>query len=95
MIGRFMYMLPFIGIIVSLYSMYTNDLAILGVLSMLTIVYIAVCLFFLSMQIMYNGIDGILETEVQLGDAIIPIIFLLLNSVCFLHVILNNLKGVY
>ena len=43
-----------------------------------------ICFAYLVFQIMLNGTEGTLEVEVQLWDALMPVIFLMLSSTIFL-----------
>ena len=43
-----------------------------------------ICFLYLILQIMANGTNGTLGVEVELWDALMPVIFLMLSSIIFL-----------
>ncbi len=91
-VSRLLYMIPFIGIAVGSYFVFTSNVAAAGVLALLGVIQSIICLGFVTLQILYHGTNGTLEVEVQLWDALMPIIFLMLSSTSFLYLALQFLQ---
>ena len=51
------------------------------------------CLVYLIWNILLTDIDGVLEVEVKLWDALFPVVFLLICATSFLYATLINLTG--
>jgi len=94
MISRLLYMIPFIGMSVGCYFLFSNDIAVASVLALLGILQASICLGFLFLQMLLAGIDGTLEVEVQLWDALMPVVFLLISFTSFLYLTLNILQEI-
>jgi len=84
MIGRLLYMIPFFGMFIGAYFMWTPDIRAAILLAGLALTQSIICFLYLIVQIMANGTNGTLEVEVELGDALMPVIFLMLSSITFL-----------
>lgn len=84
MIGRLLYMIPFFGMVIGAYFMWTADIRAAVLLSGLALTQSLICFLYLVIQIMANGTNGTLEVEVELGDALMPVIFLMLSAITFL-----------
>ena len=84
MIGRLLYMIHFFGMVTGAYFMWTADIRAAVLLSGLALTQSLICFLYLVLQIMANGTNGTLEVEVELGDALMPIIFLMLSAITFL-----------
>ena len=81
MLGRLLYMLPFFGMATAIYFIWTADIRAAVLLGGLALTQALICLLYLVVQIIYNGV---LEVEVNLSDALVPIVFLCLSSSIFL-----------
>tara|TARA_R110002020_G_scaffold256173_6_gene469822 strand:+ start:114 stop:410 length:297 start_codon:yes stop_codon:yes gene_type:complete len=92
MIGNLLYMIPFFGMFVGTYFIYTEDMAAGYIMSVLALTQSLICLAYILKQILLAGTDGRLEMEVQLWDALMPVIFLVLSAISFL-LIINKLLG--
>jgi len=92
MIGTLLYMIPFFGMFVGIYFIYTEDMAAGYIMSVLALTQSLICLAYILKQILLAGTDGRLEMEVQLWDALMPVIFLVLSAISFL-LIINKLLG--
>jgi len=84
MLGRLLYMLPFFGMATAIYFIWTADIRAAVLLGGLALTQALICLLYLVVQIIYNGVEGVLEVEVNLSDALVPITFLCLSSSIFL-----------
>ena len=84
MLGRLLYMIPFFGMGIGAYFMWTADIRAAVILAGLALTQSLICFIYLVLQIMTNGMNGTLEVEVELWDALMPVIFLMLSSVTFL-----------
>ncbi len=84
MISRLLYMIPFFGMIIGSYFMWTADIRAALIMAGLALTQSLICFFYLVLQIMANGTNGTLEVEVELWDALMPVIFLMLSSITFL-----------
>ena len=84
MISRLLYMIPFFGMVIGAYFMWSADIRGALLLAGLALTQSTVCLLYVILNIISNGTDGVLELEVQLWDALMPIIFLMLSSTIFL-----------
>jgi len=93
LLTRLLYILPYIGIITGIYFVFTLNLIAAYLLAGFALIQSIICLGYLILMIIYNGKHGTLEIEVELGDAIIPIIFLTLSTSSFLYLVINNLTG--
>ena len=87
--GRLLYMIPFIGIALSIYFFFSFNTAIAGLISILALTQSIICICYIITQMIRNGLGAVLEIEVQLWDAIVPVIFLTLSAASFLHLTLN------
>tara|TARA_R100000008_G_scaffold52748_1_gene31945 strand:+ start:1906 stop:2175 length:270 start_codon:yes stop_codon:yes gene_type:complete len=77
-------MIPFFGMIIGSYFMWTADIRAALIMAGLALTQSLICFFYLVLQIMANGTNGTLEVEVELWDALMPVIFLMLSSITFL-----------
>tara|TARA_R110002020_G_scaffold209639_1_gene415616 strand:- start:288 stop:557 length:270 start_codon:yes stop_codon:yes gene_type:complete len=77
-------MIPFIGMVVGSYFIWSADIKIAILMAGLALTQSLICFAYLVFQIMLNGTEGTLEVEVQLWDALMPVIFLMLSSTIFL-----------
>ena len=84
MLSRLLYMIPFIGMVVGSYFIWSADIKVAILMAGLALTQSLICFAYLVFQIMLNGTEGTLEVEVQLWDALMPVIFLMLSSVTFL-----------
>ncbi len=84
MLSRLLYMIPFIGMVVGSYFIWSADIKIAILMAGLALTQSLICFAYLVFQIMLNGTEGTLEVEVQLWDALMPVIFLMLSSTIFL-----------
>tara|TARA_S200002703_G_scaffold159794_1_gene174746 strand:+ start:1005 stop:1301 length:297 start_codon:yes stop_codon:yes gene_type:complete len=92
MIGRLLYMIPFFGILVGTYFVFTLNIAAAYLLAGLGLTQSIICFGYLTLQIAANGTTGTLEVEVQLWDALMPIIFLMISFMSFLLVTTYNIE---
>ena len=92
MIGRLLYMIPFFGMVIGAYFMWSADIRGALLLAGLALTQSTVCLLYVILNIISNGTDGVLELEVQLWDALMPVIFLMLSSSTFLLITLQIIK---
>ena len=92
MISRLLYMIPFFGMVIGAYFMWSADIRGALLLAGLALTQSTVCLLYVILNIISNGTDGVLELEVQLWDALMPVIFLILSSSTFLLITLQILK---
>jgi hypothetical protein len=84
MLSRLLYMIPFIGMVVGSYFIWSADIKVAILMAGLALTQSLICFAYLVFQIMLNGTEGTLEVEVQLWDALMPVIFLMLSSTIFL-----------
>jgi len=84
MMGRLLYMIPFFGMGIGAYFMWTADVRAAVILAGLALTQSLICFIYLVLQITANGINGTLEVEVELWDALMPVIFLTLSASTFL-----------
>ena len=84
MLSRLLYMIPFIGMVVGSYFIWSADIKIAILMAGLALTQSLICFAYLVFQIMLNGTEGTLEVEVQLWDALMHVIFLMLSSTIFL-----------
>ena len=84
MLSRLLYMIPFFGMVIGSYFIWTADIRAAIIMAGLALTQSLICFAYLILQIVNNGTDGTLEVEVQLWDALMPIIFLMLSSTIFL-----------
>ena len=84
MLSRLLYMIPFIGMVVGSYFIWSADIKIAILMAGVALTQSLICFAYLVFQIMLNGTEGTLEVEVQLWDALMPVIFLMLSSTIFL-----------
>ena len=84
MLGRLLYMIPFFGMGIGAYFMWTADVRAAVILAGLALTQSLICFIYLVLQMMANGMNGTLEVEVELWDALMPVIFLMLSSTTFL-----------
>jgi hypothetical protein len=77
-------MIPFIGMVVGSYFIWSADIKVAILMAGLALTQSLICFAYLVFQIMLNGTEGTLEVEVQLWDALMPVIFLMLSSTIFL-----------
>ncbi len=94
MIGRLLYMIPFFGMFTGSYYVYTMDMAAAYVMAWLALVQGVICFAYLIVQMSVAGIEGTLEVEVQLWDALMPVIFLMLSAISYLLFINETLRGI-
>ena len=92
--SRLLYMIPFIGIFIGIYFLITLDMAYALLIAGLALTQSILCLVYLIWNILLAGIDGILEVEVKLWDALFPVVFLLISTTSFLYATLINLTGI-
>ena len=93
MIGKLLYMIPFFGMFTGSYYVYTMDMAAAYVMAGLALIQSLICLLYIIYQMSLAGVDGTLEVEVQLWDALMPVIFLTLSSISFLLITNETLRG--
>ena len=91
MLSRLLYMIPFFGMIIGAYFMWSADIRAVLIMSGLALTQSLICFSFLVSQIAVNGTDGTLEVEVELWDALMPVVFLMLSSIIFLLLTLQNI----
>tara|TARA_R100000900_G_scaffold29652_1_gene23531 strand:+ start:344 stop:634 length:291 start_codon:yes stop_codon:yes gene_type:complete len=84
MIGRLLYMIPFFGMVTASYFIWTADIRSAVILAGLALTQSLICFVYLMLQIIASGTNGTLEVEVELRDALIPVIFLTLSASTFL-----------
>jgi len=97
MVSRLLYMIPFFGMGVGIYFIFSLNLAAAYLVAGFALTQSIICFMYLILQIANNGTDGTLEVEVQLWDALMPIIFLMIASTSSLVLIthtLNMTKGI-
>jgi len=92
MLGRLLYMIPFFGMVVGIYFIWTADIRGALLLSGLALTQSLICLLYVVLNIIAHGHDGVLEVEVELKDALMPAIFLILSSSIFLILTLQITK---
>ena len=92
MLGRLLYMIPFFGMAAGVYFIWTADIRGALLLAGLALTQSLICLLYVVLNIIVHGHDGILEVEVQLRDALMPAIFLILSSSSFLILTLQIAK---
>ena len=93
MMGRLLYMIPFFGMFIGTYFIYTNNIAAGLIMAGLALIQSLICLLYIIYQMSLAGVDGTLEVEVQLWDALMPVIFLSLSSISFLLITNETLRG--
>tara|TARA_R100000963_G_scaffold32914_1_gene24900 strand:+ start:388 stop:651 length:264 start_codon:yes stop_codon:yes gene_type:complete len=86
-------MIPFIGIPIGIYFLITFNMAHALLISGLALTQSILCLVYLIWNILLTDIDGVLEVEVKLWDALFPVVFLLICATSFLYATLINLTG--
>jgi len=84
MIGRLLYIIPFFGMVMGAHFMYSTDIRVAVLLAGLALTQSLICFVYLIIQIINNGTNGVLEVEVELQDALMPVIFLTLSASAFL-----------
>ena len=89
--GKLLYMIPFIGIPIGIYFLITFNMAHALLIAGLSLTQIILCLAYLIWNILLAGIDGLLELEVKLWDALFPVVFILICAISFLYTTLTNL----
>ncbi len=94
MLSRLLYMIPFIGMIIAGYFLWTADIRGALLLAGLSLTQSIICLGYILAQISVVGTRGTLEVEVELWDALMPVIFLLLSATSYLLVVTENVRGV-
>tara|TARA_B100001113_G_scaffold345532_2_gene335277 strand:- start:690 stop:977 length:288 start_codon:yes stop_codon:yes gene_type:complete len=94
MIGRLLYMIPFFGMFTGSYYVYTMNIAAAYIMALLALAQGVICFTYLIIQMSVAGIEGTLEVEVQLWDALMPVIFLMLSAISYLLFINETLKGI-
>ena len=92
--GRLLYMIPFFGMFIGSYYIYSMDTAAAYIMALLALVQGLICFAYLIIQMFVAGIEGTLEVEVQLWDALMPVIFLMLSAISYLLFINETIKGV-
>jgi hypothetical protein len=85
-------MIPFFGMVIGAYFMWSADIRGALLLAGLALTQSIICLLYVILNIISNGTDGVLELEVQLWDALMPVIFLMLSSSTFLLITLQIIK---
>tara|TARA_R100000482_G_C5034265_1_gene105467 strand:- start:61 stop:330 length:270 start_codon:yes stop_codon:yes gene_type:complete len=85
-------MIPFFGMVAGVYFIWTADIRGALLLAGLALTQSLICLLYVVLNIIAHGHDGILEVEVQLRDALMPAIFLILSSSSFLILTLQIAK---
>jgi len=85
-------MIPFFGMVIGAYFMWSADIRGALLLAGLALTQSIICLLYVILNIIANGTDGVLELEVQLWDALMPVIFLMLSSSTFLLITLQIIK---
>lgn len=93
---RFLYMIPFVGLALGAYFFLSLDISVVGMVSLLAIVYSSFCLLYVLSQIFYYGLRGMLEINVELHATLIPLLFTFLCSLFLLYttsqIIIQDLK---
>ena len=89
MISRLLYMIPFFGMVIGAYFMWTADIRAALIMAGLALTQSLICFFYLVLQIMANGTNGTLVVEVELWDALMPVIFLMLSSIIYFLITLQ------
>ena len=89
--SRLLYMIPFIGIPIGLYFLITFNMAYAILIAGLALTQSIICFVYLIWNIFLAGIDGLLELEVKLWDALFPVVFILICAISFLYTTLTNL----
>ena len=84
MLSRLLYMIPFFGMVIGSFFIWTADIRAALIMAGLALTQSLICFLYLILQIMANGTNGTLEVEVELWDALMPVIFLMLSSTIFL-----------
>ncbi len=84
MLSRLLYMIPFFGMVIGSFFIWTADIRAALIMAGLALTQSLICFLYLILQIMANGTNGTLEVEVELWDALMPVIFLMLSSIIFL-----------
>jgi len=84
MLSRLLYMIPFFGMVIGSYFIWSADIRAALIMSGLALTQSLICFAYLTFQIIVNGTEGTLEVEVKLWDALMPVIFLMLSSTIFL-----------
>ena len=77
-------MIPFFGMVIGSYFIWTADIRAAIIMAGLALTQSLICFTYIILQIANNGKEGTLEVEVQLWDALMPIIFIMLSSTIFL-----------
>lgn len=84
MMGRLLYMIPFFGMATASYFIWTADIRSAVIIAGLALTQSLICFVYLILQIIASGTNGTLEVEVELWDALMPVIFLTLSASTFL-----------
>jgi len=84
MMGRLLYMIPFFGMVTAFYFVWTADIRAAVIMAGLALTQSLICFIYLILQIINSGTNGTLEVEVELWDALMPVIFLTLSASTFL-----------
>tara|TARA_R100001377_G_scaffold6694_1_gene3600 strand:+ start:200 stop:475 length:276 start_codon:yes stop_codon:yes gene_type:complete len=84
-------MIPFIGIPIGLYFLITLNISYAVLIAGLALTQSIICFVYLIWNIFLAGIDGLLELEVKLWDALFPVVFILICAISFLYTTLTNL----
>tara|TARA_R100001369_G_scaffold55373_1_gene82265 strand:- start:539 stop:814 length:276 start_codon:yes stop_codon:yes gene_type:complete len=84
-------MIPFIGIPIGLYFLITFNISYAVLIAGLALTQSIICFVYLIWNIFLAGIDGLLELEVKLWDALFPVVFILICAISFLYTTLTNL----
>ena len=93
MISRLLYMIPFFGMVIGAYFMWSADIRGALLLAGLSLTQSIICLGYILAQISVVGTRGTLEVEVELWDALMPVIFLLLSATSYVLVVTENVRG--
>ena len=84
MLSRLLYMIPFFGMVIGSFFIWTADIRAALIMAGLALTQSLICFLYHILQIMANGTNGTLEVEVELWDALMPVILLMLSSIIFL-----------
>jgi len=96
MIARLLYMIPFFGMVTGAYFIFSMNMAAAYLVAGFSLTQGIICFLYLILNISEAGIDGTLEVEVQLWDALMPVIFLMVSATSSLVLItytLNTTRG--
>ena len=84
--SKLLYMIPFIGIAISIHFIFTFNLASAFLIAGLSLTQSMLCLLYLIWNIALAGTDGVLEVEVKLWDALVPVVFSMITATSYLLV---------